>query len=158
MSRRLVLAGVGVMRGASLGRRQATSILTWLTALMFGWMSLPPGVHSQGEVDSASAKQPPNRAFDFPKLARHTRDDILELVEGLSQIDAEFTLVLGQARLLRMKKPIVQPEDDGEATISVADPTVLDLQPLADGRSLRLLGLRPGSTEFTLTLGDDSHY
>ena len=92
----------------------------------------------------------------LPQLKRRTQQEISNLVEGLSQVDAELKLVVGQARLLRLKRRLAQAEQ--QASISVADPTVLDLKPLADGRSLRLLGLRPGSTEFTLTLGDESHY
>ncbi|MEO1996968.1 MAG: pilus assembly protein N-terminal domain-containing protein, partial [Planctomycetaceae bacterium] len=131
------------------GRRRIQTLVTLFTF----------GVTLQASLaqDVARDTQPAHiHEFRLPELKRHTTQDILSLVEGLSQVDAELSLVVGQARLMRLKRPLAQA--DQQANISVADPTVLDLQPLADGRSLRLLGLRPGSTEFTLTLGDDSHY
>ncbi len=69
------------------------------------------------------------------------------------QSDATIEVVLGRPRLLTLKRNLGQ---DGQAVIGVGDPSIADFDVLSL-RQIRILGLRPGVTDLSITEGGQSY-
>ena len=60
------------------------------------------------------------------------------------------------SRLLKLKEAIAT--EGGTALVAVGDPTILDFNILPNPRVIRLLGLRAGVTDLTITTSDSEIY
>jgi pilus assembly protein CpaC len=74
------------------------------------------------------------------------------LLEPLSTLDAQIQLVVGQGRLLTLKKPISTVRQSG--VVAVGDPSIVDFQLLPNPLMLRLIGKRSGVTDLTILTSD----
>jgi|LakMenE01Jun11ns_1017448.scaffolds.fasta_scaffold9959635_26 pilus assembly protein CpaC len=74
------------------------------------------------------------------------------LLEPLSTLDAQIQLVVGQGRLLTLKKPISTVRQSG--VVAVGDPSIVDFQLLPNPMMLRLIGKRSGVTDLTILTSD----
>jgi pilus assembly protein CpaC len=74
------------------------------------------------------------------------------LLEPLSTLDAQIQLVVGQGRLLTLKKPISTVRQSG--VVAVGDPSIVDFQLLPNPMMLRLIGKRSGVTDLTILTAD----
>jgi len=74
------------------------------------------------------------------------------LLEPLSTLDAKIQLVVGQGRLLTLKKPISTVRQSG--VVAVGDPSIVDFQLLPNPMMLRLIGKRSGVTDLTILTSD----
>jgi pilus assembly protein CpaC len=74
------------------------------------------------------------------------------LLEPLSTLDARIQLVVGQGRLLTLKKPISTVRQSG--VVAVGDPSIVDFQLLPNPMMLRLIGKRSGITDLTILTSD----
>lgn len=84
------------------------------------------------------------------------RRPVASFVDSLKGTDSAFEVIVGQARLLTMKEPFAT--EEGEATIAIADPTIIDFDVLPNSRMLRILGRRVGVTELSITTSAGETY
>ena len=89
--------------------------------------------------------------FGSPK-----REPLGGFLDGLPPNDAAVTMILGQSRLLTLKKPIST--EKGDPVIGIGDPTVADAQVLPNGRMIRISSLRAGVTDLTITTDSGQTY
>lgn len=74
-------------------------------------------------------------------------------IDSISTNDAAFSVVVGQSRILTLKQGVA--DEDGNSVIAIGDPSVADFQQLPNPKLFRVLGLRPGVTDFSVTTADD---
>lgn len=88
-------------------------------------------------------------------LGRPTGDDqpVSTFVESYKSSDAMIEVLVGQGRMLTLKRPIAR--EDGVGVVALGDPSVLDLEVMPMPRMLRLTGLRAGVTDLTIVTDDD---
>lgn len=77
-------------------------------------------------------------------------------IDSLTPNDAAIQVVAEQSRLIKLKQPIAL--EGGTALVAVGDPTILDFDILPNPRIIRLLGLRAGVTDLTITTSDNDVY
>jgi len=79
-------------------------------------------------------------------------------VEGSSQTaDATIEIRLGSSRLLTFKQPLAKPGGENPV-IAFSDPGVADFEVLPTGRTLRMIGLRPGNSDLSITTSEGQTY
>ena len=76
--------------------------------------------------------------------------ELNSFIDSLTTHDAMFEIVVGQGRLLTLKQDVAAPGKPSPV-IAIGDPTVLDFQILPNPRLIRLVGLRAGITELSVT-------
>ncbi len=81
------------------------------------------------------------------------REPVASIIDSLNINDAAIQVIAEQSRLLTLKKPIAL--EGGTALVAIGDPTIIDFNILPNPRVIRLLGLRPGVTDLTITTSDD---
>ncbi len=77
-------------------------------------------------------------------------------VDSLKGNDAAIHVVVEQGRLLTVKEPIAGPQ--GTAAVAIGDPTIVDFELLPNPRMLRLIGLRAGVTDLSITTDSGEVY
>ncbi len=77
-------------------------------------------------------------------------------VQPLQGNDAVIEVVVGQARLLRLRDDLVT--ERGTGVIAVADPSVLDFDVMPNPRLIRLIARRAGITDLSVTTADGEIY
>ncbi len=106
---------------------------------------------------SAFGQQPPPvRGTQLPWLptqAPKSSEEISDLVGGLTTQDAGFELKLGEARFLYLRKDLAE-AGKPNPVVAVADPRIVSFEILPNPRLLRIWGLRPGTTQFSIVDGD----
>lgn len=75
-----------------------------------------------------------------------------EFIQPVAGTDASIEVIVGQGRLLTMKKPISTESSAG--VIAIGDPTILDFDVLTNPKFLRITGKRAGVTDLTIVTGD----
>jgi pilus assembly protein CpaC len=83
-------------------------------------------------------------------------DSVASFVDGLTGNDAAFEVLLGEGRILTTKEPLSVPNKP-PALIAVGDPSVIDFVPVSP-RQIRVLGLRMGVTDLSITTSDEKTY
>ncbi len=123
----------------------------------------------------------PGRRLGDPRLmAPESLAPVESFVESLKGNDAAFRVILGQGRLLTLREDIVTPHEDeatndgdlltgdtgdkedrsagsssdASAVVAVGDPSIADFQLLPNPRLIRVVGLRPGVTDLSVTTVD----
>lgn len=97
----------------------------------------PRRIESDGEtIDTAAPVQP-----------------IASFVDSIKGNDAAFSVVVGQGRLLTLKERIANP--NAASVIAVGDPSIAEFQLLPNPKLVRILGLRPGVTDLSITTATD---
>lgn len=81
---------------------------------------------------------------------------ITSFLDSLSVKDGVFEIVVGQGRILTTKEDIVAPKK-GPAMIAVGSPNVIDFV-MVSPRQLRIIGLRLGTTDLSITTSDNRTY
>ena len=89
-------------------------------------------------------------------LPQRTSEEVHEYVEGVSTTDATFEVLVGQGRMLALKKDLIAP-GKSEPLIAIGDPTVIDFE-VVGNRQLRVTGQRIGVTDLSIFTADGSHY
>jgi Flp pilus assembly secretin CpaC len=79
------------------------------------------------------------------------------LAGPLQGTDATIELVLGQGRLLTLKRPIFS-NGPRDALIAVGDPSVVDFELLPNPQLIRLMARRAGVTDLTITGADSKTF
>jgi pilus assembly protein CpaC len=77
-------------------------------------------------------------------------------IDSLQGSDAAIEVVAGQGKLLTLKEKLAV--EGGEAVIAVGDPSIVDFEIMPNSRLIRVLGLRPGTTDLAITTADDQTY
>ncbi|MFM7071743.1 MAG: type II and III secretion system protein family protein [Planctomycetota bacterium] len=75
----------------------------------------------------------------------------------LQGTDATIELILGQGRLLTLKRPIFS-NGPRDALIAVGDPSVVDFEVLPNPQLIRLMARRAGVTDLTITGADSKTF
>jgi pilus assembly protein CpaC len=91
-----------------------------------------------------------------PTRPARPADDVHRFVEDMAGMDAGITLILGQGRLLTLKEDLAT-SARGSGLVAVGDPTVVDYV-VINRRQIRLIGLRFGSTDLSITTPDNRAY
>lgn len=88
------------------------------------------------------------------KIQRDQGDNapVSSFIDTLRGNDAALEVVLGQGRLVTLKKPIVGGPLD--PSIAVGNPGVVHVEVMPNPQMLRLTGLRAGITDMSITTGD----
>jgi pilus assembly protein CpaC len=116
------------------------------------------------ESDSVSNFQPvpleESRPFASPgesdmnlSTARQDDESVESFIRPLKGNDASIDVMLGQSRLLTLKKPLAT--EGRQAVVAIGDPTILDFDVLPNPQMIRLLGKRAGTTDLTLITTDN---
>lgn len=79
---------------------------------------------------------------------------IHSLVDSVQGNDSALEVIVGQGRLLSLKKKLAADGQEG-GVIAVGDPTVLDFEVIGLNR-IRLIGLRIGTTDLSITTADET--
>jgi pilus assembly protein CpaC len=106
---------------------------------------LPEGVTSP-EADA------PLILPEVPTLPDQGRAHVESFVEGLSRGEATLNVNVGHGKILNLKKDLFAGAD-GQPSIAVGDPSVVDFTPVSP-RQIRVLGLRLGSTDLSVETAD----
>lgn len=144
----------------------ATTLLLVLSPYAIGIGQTPPSQLSPGwqatgrsvvptTVPRPVEGQQPERKWNTQRQGADA-EPISGFVESLKGNDAIIKLVVGQARLLTTKAPIVRKGD--VAVIAVGDPSVTDFEVLPDPRMIRITGKRAGVTDLTFVTSDGQTY
>ena len=86
-----------------------------------------------------------------------SKEQIESFVDKLTSNDAMFEIVLGESRLLPLKVNIAE-GGNKIPTVAVGDESILEFDILPDPKVLRLVGLRPGVTDLTITTASGESY
>jgi pilus assembly protein CpaC len=88
-------------------------------------------------------------------LARPGGDNqpVTNFVESYKSSDAMIEVLVGQGRMLTLKRPIMR--ENGVGVVALGDPSVLSLEVMPTPRMLRLTGLRAGITDLTIVTDED---
>ncbi|HZT81823.1 MAG TPA: pilus assembly protein N-terminal domain-containing protein, partial [Gemmataceae bacterium] len=84
------------------------------------------------------------------------KESVGDFVEGLSNIDSAFEVILGQSRILTTKEDLAA-TGKAAALIAIGDPAVIDFTVLS-ARQLRVIGRRIGVTDLSVTTSDRRTY
>lgn len=144
----------------------ATTLLLVLSPYAIGIGQTPPSQSSPGwqamgrsvvptTVPRPVEGQQPERKWNTQRQGADA-EPVSGFVESLKGNDAIIKLVVGQARLLTTKAPIVRKGD--VAVIAVGDPSVTDFEVLPDPRMIRITGKRAGVTDLTFVTSDGRTY
>jgi pilus assembly protein CpaC len=80
---------------------------------------------------------------------------VASFVDGITTDDALFEVKVGQGRIIAVKENLADPKTP--ALIAVGDPSVLDFA-IVSPRQIRVIGKLMGTTELSITTGDDRTY
>jgi pilus assembly protein CpaC len=91
-------------------------------------------------------------ALDVPIRRRPGEPTMADFVHPPKGNDAVIEVVVGQGRLLTLKKPIAT--DQGTGVVAIGDPTVVDFEILPNPQMIRVMGRRAGATDLTVVTAD----
>jgi pilus assembly protein CpaC len=83
-------------------------------------------------------------------------DSVRSFIDSVSSNDAAFEVLVGQGRILTLKESLAV-RGKSLPVIAVGDPTVIDVS-VVSPRQLRVLGLRMGVTDLSITTADRRSY
>ncbi len=119
---------------------------------------------TQAQAPPADDGKPPqveSPAAQSPFISERPPRPIAEVnafIEGSSRTnDAAIEIRLGSSRLLTFKQPLAKPGGDNPV-IAFSDSRIADFELLPNSRMLRLLGLRPGNSDLSITTSDGETY
>lgn len=103
----------------------------------------------------------PGTLSGFPPILpmvpeKDPRTDIASFIDNLGTNDGTFEVVVGQGRLLTLKKDLAVP-GKARPLIAVGDPAVVDFV-MVGPRQIRIIGLRIGRTDMSITTADNQVY
>ncbi len=84
------------------------------------------------------------------------KEALTSFIDSLSVKDGVFEVVVGEGRVLTLKQDIIAPKK-GPAMIAVGNPNIIDFV-VVSPRQLRLIGLRLGTTDLSITTADSRTY
>jgi pilus assembly protein CpaC len=84
------------------------------------------------------------------------KEAITSFIDSLSVKDGVFEVIAGQGRILNLKEDIGSSKK-GPAMIAVGSPYIIDFVPLSL-RQIRIIGLRLGTTDLSITTSDGRTY
>ncbi len=93
----------------------------------------------------------------IPQKEPKTTTDLNAFFENVSATDGMIEVVLGEGRLLTLRQDLSFDRDRPRPLIAVGDPSVLRVIPVST-RQLRLLGMRFGATDLSITTWDNRVY
>ncbi len=118
------------------------------------------GMHQQLPVVPYQQTRPSEGdAPDQKWGVRRTEEEsepVASFIDSLRGNDAALEVVIGQGRLLTLKKDIAGTQ--GAGVIAVGDPTIVEFQVLPNPRMIRLIGKRAGVTDLSITTADGQTY
>ncbi|MEE8451758.1 MAG: pilus assembly protein N-terminal domain-containing protein, partial [Thermoguttaceae bacterium] len=88
--------------------------------------------------------------------AEDDRAPVASFIDTIKGNDAAVQVIVGQGRLLTLKKDIASKE--GTAVVAVGDPTVIGFEVMPNPRMIRIVGKRAGVTDFVITTADGETY
>ena len=97
----------------------------------------PRGLEGMGDVIATSGGQ----------------GSVASFIDSIHKKDAAFSVIVGQARILTLKERVA--DEEGKSVVAIGDPTIADFQPLPNPRLFRVIGMRPGVTDFSFTNAND---
>ena len=108
---------------------------------------------SQGTIGGLKSTLPV-----VPEMSRQAANRLKwnEIVEGVSSNDAAFEVILGQGRILTLRKDLTGPGQI-QPVIAVGNPMVLDFR-LVGPRHLRVIGQQIGQTDLAITAATGETY
>jgi pilus assembly protein CpaC len=111
--------------------------------------ALAPGCPPPCELGRPGVPEKPPRPATGPESVR-------SFIDSLSSTDAGFEVIVGQGRILTLKESLAV-KGKIEPLVAVGDPSVADITPVSP-RQIRVLGLRTGVTDLSITTADGRTY
>lgn len=93
----------------------------------------------------------------IPERQPRSAEDVRQFMDNLTTPDAQFEVVLGQARLLTLRRDLAV-AGKGSPVLAIGDPSIIAMEVMPNPRLLRVTGLRPGITDVVITTGDGETY
>jgi pilus assembly protein CpaC len=118
-------------------------------------IATPKPAAGSGTFSPALGQCPPP-TLALPARGPRPPDEIRGFVEELSSTDGSFEVIAGEGRVLTLKEDIVT-QGKPRPWIVVGDPSVADFA-VVGPRQIRIIGLRLGSTDLSITTGDGKTY
>ena len=85
--------------------------------------------------------------------ANNSPASVASFIDSLGSKDAAFSVIVGQGRILTLKERVA--DEEGKSVVAIGDPTIADFQALPNPRLFRVIGIRPGVTDFSFTNAND---
>lgn len=136
------------------------SILSWFTSAAQSQTTGPPTTGGLEPLLPVVPESTP-RTLEGSGPGEHLEtlsppEPVASFIDSLKGNDAAMEVVLGQGRLLTLKRDLAT--DRGTGFIAVGDPSIVEFEILPNPRMIRLIGLRPGVTDMSLTASDGDTY
>ncbi len=141
------------------GRRGYTAAGRCLIPLLLVWILCLSAGSGLGQELPNIPERPPRPAQgpnDVWEPMGRPAPPMAAFVEPLRGNDAIIQVVVGQTRLLTLKKDLTNGPERG--SISIGDPTVVDFDLMANPRVIRLIARRPGITDLSIITPDGEVY
>lgn len=119
-----------------------------LVVLLFGIAE--PALAQKGKASNQSGFR--SNLVELPEAPGRSPEEVGQFIESLGSNDATFEVLVGQGRLLTLKKSIVV-AGKAAPVIAVGDPSVADFQ-VVGPRQFRVIGQRIGQTDLSITTAD----
>ncbi len=125
--------------------------IAWVMVAMNGFAQPP----------ATSTQELPLNGFEpamtiIAPVPPRSRAEMAGFVESLSANDAMFEVLVGQGRILTLKKNMANP-DKASPLIALGDPTVISFEVIGP-RQIRLTGQRVGVTDLSVVTADGEPY
>lgn len=98
----------------------------------------------------------PTSLMPLPQKPPRSTAEVTSLIDSLSATDGTFEVIVGEGRVLTLKKDIAQPGKP-KPLIAVGDPSVVEYFVIGS-RQIRIIGQRIGATDFSIGTGDNQVY
>ncbi len=93
----------------------------------------------------------------IPERQPRSAEEVRMFMENLTTPDAQFEVVLGQARLLTLRRDLAT-AGKPSPVLAIGDPSIIALEVMPNPRLLRVTGLRPGITDVVITSSEGETY
>jgi len=154
------------------GRSAALRLLGLAVLLLAGTAAAPRNADPQGEVGGllpglkaeGDHQEPVATISGFapsrptlPEKPPRPAAEVAAFIENVNSTDAVVEVVLGQGRLLTLREDLAAGLSRARPLIAVGDPSIVDFTPV-NTRQIRLIGLRFGNTDLSITTSDNRVY
>lgn len=146
-SRRLAAVALCSLSGVVAGAQESTP------ATIGGLQTVTPALPTQNRRPLEGGEPDQQWRINRPEADNAPTASFIDSLKGN---DAAISVLIEQGKLITTKSPIAR--EDGTALIAVGDPSILEFEFLPNPRMIRVVGLRAGVTDLSITTDDGQVY
>jgi len=147
--------GLAVLFLAGTAAAQAPGAVPAVMDAGFVLPPLTPTFEHQSPVATISGFAPIRPSL--PEKPPRTQAELSAFIDNVNATDATFEVVMGQGRLLTLREDLAGGPSRARPLIAVGDPSIVEFMPV-NTRQIRLIGLRFGTTDLSITTWDNRVY